>query len=285
MEDALTKPIWVVLLAVSSAAFAQDVLKVFEDKGSFFVRVDKKRPLAVGAELSMATDAAGTKAAGSAIVMELKGALARITLDEEAAKANARYAVIPAEGKPAAAAAPAPAPAEKRPQLKGRLETGVRIGIVNESDINWTECELRFDDGRFYPLGQLGAHSDDTVLPFKFSRPPGPPEPLYDHVLVSCDEGDTKFMFDNLRSPGKLKGYVENLGGGRIIVHNSGDTDWHRCDVRKPDKSHYIMEKLSARDQESIRSGNFIKEKEPEPPKATVLVLRCKEGELSLPLR
>ncbi len=278
-------------LLVSTAASAQDVVKVFQDKGNFFVKVDKKKPLAVGAELGMATDAEGTKAAGSAIVMEITGALARITLDDEATKANARYAKLPsaeakAEAKPAAAAPVAAKPAEpKLPALKGRIENGLRVGVVNESDVDWTDCELRYDDGRYFQLGSLSAHSDDAVMPFKFSKPPAPPEPLYDHVLVSCDEGETKFLFDNLRSPGALKGYVENLGGGRIIVHNSGDSDWHRCDVRKPDKTHYVMEKLKARDQESIRSGNFIKEKEAEKPSATQLALRCKQGELILSLK
>ncbi len=286
------------LLAVliSTAAWSQDTVKVFADKGSFFLKADKKNPVSVGSELPMFTDAAGTKAAGTAMVMELTGALARVSLDEDATKANARFARV--AGASPAAAAPAPAPVAKAeskpgltpaptglPVLKGRLSSGLRVVINNDSDVSWTECELRFDDGRTYDLGEMASNSEDTVITLKFKSAPRPPEPLYDHVVVTCDEGETRFLFANPRSPGTLKGYAEDKGGGRVDVHNTGDTTWQRCDVRKPDRSHYIMAKLKPRDSETIRSGAFITDAANKPPDATELALKCKQGLLRISLK
>ena len=103
-------------------------------------------------------------------------------------------------------------------------------------------------------------------------------------MVVTCDEGETKFMFANPHSPGALKGYAENAGGGRVTMHNTSDVMWTRCDVRKPDKTHYIMEKLKPKEWDSISSGNFVKEKELEPPPATILALVCKQGQMQIDL-
>lgn len=281
--------VWLSLF-VATAALAGDTLKVFADKGSFFVPSDKANPLTVGAELQMSTDATFTKVTGSAIVMEVIGALARITLDDDAAAAKARFARR--AGAATAAAAPQPAVGSAQPAaaparrgaLKGKLENGIRVVVQNDGDTKWTDCELTYDDGRFFKLGELGAHSEDTVLFAFFKRPPPPPEPLYDHVLVTCDEGKSKFLFADPRSGAQLTGYAENAGGGRVTVHNSGDGDWHRCNVVKPDGTHYLMDRLKAHNQDSIRPGLFVKEKEPDAPAATKLELRCAQGELSVKL-
>lgn len=273
---------------ISTAAWSQDVVKVISDKGSFFLKNDKKNPLAVGTEVSMFSDAKGEKPAGTATVMEVTGALARIALDEDAAKANAKYARLGMGGGDAKAEA---RPAEKAPapsagaQLKGRLSSGLRVVINNDSDVSWSECELRFDDGRTYALGEMASNSEDTVITLKFRSPPSPPEPLYDHVTVTCDEGETKFLFANPRSPGTLKGYAEDKGGGRVDVHNTGDVTWQRCDVRKPNKTHYIMAKLKPRDSETIRSGAFIRDAEHAPPATTELALKCKQGSMKISLK
>lgn len=279
-------------LLISTAAWSQDVVKVFSDKGSFFLRSDKKNPVAVGTEVPMFSDAAGLKPAGAAIVMEVTGALARVTLDEDATRANARFAKITAglgpkggDAKPAAAVEKAPS-APGGPALKGRLENGpIRVTIHNDSDVSWSDCELRFDDGRTYDLGDMASNSEDTVITLKFKSPPRPPEPLYDHVLVTCDEGETKFYFANPRSAGTLKGYAENVGSGRVDIHNTGEVTWQRCDVRKPDRTHYIMSKLKPRDSETIRSGAFIKDPEAKAPDATELSLKCKQGVMRLSLK
>lgn len=276
-------------LLVSTAAWSQTI-KVFQDKGEFFLKVDKKKPVAVGADIEMFSDAEGTKPAGSALVMEVKGALARITLDEDAAKANARFAKVGAAA--AAEAKPTPSVATRKkepepnlPQLKGRLSSGLRVVVNNDSDTTWTECTLKYDDGRYYEIGEVPSNSDDTVLVIKFKRPPSPPEPLYDHVVVTCDQGETKMFFNNPRSPGDLKGYAENMGGGRVDIHNTSDVTWQRCDVRKPDRTHFVLASLKPRDKETIRSGAFVKEAEQAEPPATELAINCKQGRLKIDLK
>ena len=86
-------------------------------------------------------------------------------------------------------------------------------------------------------------------------------------------------MFANPRSPGTLSGCVEDAGGGRVIVHNSSEQAWHRCNIVKPDRSHFVLEKLTAGDRESIRSGVFMAGPPLRP--TTALSLRCVEGELT----
>lgn len=277
-------------LLVSTAAWSQDTIKVFQDKGNFFLKVDKKKPIAVGTEVDMYTDAEGTKKAGSAMVMEVNGALARVTLDEDATKANARFA------KPAASAVadskPTPSVATRKkepepnvPQLKGRLSSGLRVVVNNDSDTTWTDCTLKYDDGRYYEIGEVPSNSDDTVLVIKFKSPPSPPEPLYDHVVVTCDQGETKMFFNNPRSPGELKGYAENMGSGRVDLHNTSDVTWQRCDIKKPNGTHFVLASLRPRDKETIRSGAFVKEAEQSAPPATELAINCKQGRLKIDLK
>jgi hypothetical protein len=182
--------------------------------------------------------------------------------------------------------APAVAPPAKPagPALQGHAEKGaVRITVYNDSSTPWTDCELSLKDGRYYKLGDLGANSDDAVMTVKFSKPAAPPKPAMDHVVVKCDEGEAKFAFATPAGSGPLKGYAES-DGSRVTVHNTGDTTWNRCDVRKPDGTHFVMGKLEARDQNSIRGGAFNKDAEPEIP-ITSLFVRCKQGSGEFPFR
>ena len=290
---------WVVFsLVVCSTAWAQqDVLKAFSDQGSLFVRTPTANAVSVGDELSMVSDAQGTKEVGKAVVMEVTGPLARLSLDEASAKAKAKFVRVAAakkppapapEPKPVVAVAPAAAPPPRvaaGPSLVGRAEKGaLRLTVYNDSATPWSDCELKVADGRSYRMEGVAAHADDGVMWVKFSGPPRAPEPPYDNVLVRCDEGETRFFFANPTSPGALKGYVENAGGGRVIVHNASDLAWSRCDVRKPDGSHYVLGSLKAKDQESIRSGLFAKEAVAEIPITSVHV-SCKQGEAEFPLK
>lgn len=113
----MKKTLTVLAVVLGCTAFAEgDVAKVFVDKGSTYLRSEKK--LKVGDELVMVTDAAGATEAGHALVMEVNGALVRVTLDDEAAKANAKFARLsaPVAAKSAAPAAkPAPVVAAAAP--------------------------------------------------------------------------------------------------------------------------------------------------------------------------
>lgn len=288
---------------VSTQAWAQvgdAVVRVFNDKGSVYVRALEGAPLIIGDELVMVNDAKGTKAAGRAFVMELAGPLARLALDDEATAAKARFVRLPS-GAPVPAPAPAPAqvpaaaiapvapalppapavPADapRGPALKGHIEQGaMRVTVFNESDTPWSGCELRYSDGRTYKMTELAARSDDGVMVVKFRSPPGPPE---DHLRVRCDEGETRFYFANPSSPGALKGYVEGEPGGRVTLHNSSDKAWNRCDVARPNGEHYVLGTLKAGDHESIRSGLFKKEADALP---TWVRMQCAQGYVELPL-
>ena len=78
-------------------------------------------------------------------------------------------------------------------------------------------------------------HSDDTVLKVMFKSLPAP---LYDHLVVTCSEGESRFYFARPTAPvGSLKGYAVNEGGGGVVVYNTSDSAWTNCDVKKPNRS------------------------------------------------
>ncbi len=289
------------LLAVE--AFAEgDVAKVFVDKGSTYLRSEKK--LKVGDELVMVTDAAGTAEAGHALVMEVNGALVRVTLDEDAQKASAKFARLsaPPQVKPVAPAKPvapvapvavappepmAPAPVVAAapgpvtgPLLKGRIEAnGFRTVAYNDSTTSWNDCEFRFSDGGHHNIGLVRPMSDESSLLIKFDWPP---EPAFSGVTVKCAEGEAFFKFNEPAAKHALNGFAE-ADGSRVSITNSGDTDWSRCDVRKPDGSHSVVSRMKAHDRESIRGGAFKKDAENAKPRW--LTLTCREGSLRTEVR
>lgn len=284
------------VLVPALALAAAPGLKLFTDKGSTYFRTDQKKALVVGAELDVSTDAEGAKRVGKAVIMEVNGMLARVSLDDDATKGGGKFvhlaaaAPAPAGARPPPGAARAAAPpaaspagppaAPPGPTLQGRLSSGaLRVTVANDSDQDWTACVLKYSDGTSYTLGDLKRRSEDGVMKVKFGFPPAPPTPLYDHLLVRCAEGESKFFFDRPNAPeGRLKGHAIAEKNGSVVVHNDSDVDWSTCDVRKPDGSHYVLDGLKARDRDGINAGRF--KKEPEPKKDLFLDLVCREGSL-----
>lgn len=269
--------LWLVVSVASALPGADGTAKLFADKGSTYFRSDKMKTVTVGAELAVVADAASTAAVGKAVVMEVNGKLARVSVDDDAAKAGGRFVVLP-KPKPGAAVA---APAAKGPKLNGKLSTGpLQVFVSNHSDQSWTGCELEYADGSHYTLGEVVKHTDDTVMKLKFSSAAAP---VYDHLVVSCVEGESRFYFSRPTAPqGSLKGYAVNDGGGSVIVFNNSETAWTACDVRKPDRTHFVLGTLKGHASDSINGGRF--KKEAEASAGSWLELRCREGWLRQPL-
>src|SRR5882762_5576929 len=83
-------------IAVPALAKGPETAKIFSDKGSTYFRSDNKKALSVGAELDAVADAKSPdKVLGKAVIMEVTGALARVSLDDDAAKGGAKYVVLP----------------------------------------------------------------------------------------------------------------------------------------------------------------------------------------------
>lgn len=273
----------ILLALVPRVALAQ-VAKIFTDKGSTWIRSDNKKALQVGAEVDVTSDDKGAKKVGTAVIMEVNGMLARVNVDEDATKAGGKYVLLTAP-KGATAKAPEAAPAKEEPKaaskptLKGKLEHGlIGVRVVNETDSDWNNCLLSYSDGTSYKLGQLPKNSEDSVMKVKFGFPAGP---LYDHVVVECAEGESKFLFAKPNAPvGKLKGHAVNEGGGAVRVYNDSDASWSNCDVKKPDGSHYVISQLKARDSDGIANARFRKEAEPK--KDLFLEMVCDEGQLRI---
>jgi len=270
-------------LCVASVVLAKgsgpETAKIFTDKGSTYFRTDNKKALAVGAELDAVADAKSPdKVLGKAVIMEVTGALARITLDDEAAKA--KYVVLPKGGAAPAAEAPIEKGDEAPPRtpgakLEGRLVlSGLRFEWSNDSDASFTACVLHHSDGSSYDVGEVVKHTDDGVLRVKLIAPSDPP---FDHIDLTCAEGEGQFWFDKPNAPkGKLKGYATNDGGG-IILYNQMETAWTSCDIRKPNGTHYVLSHLKGHSDDSVAKNRFKKEEDNKP---KWIELRCKEGEL-----
>jgi hypothetical protein len=256
-------------------ALASNTAKIFSDKGSTYFRTDNHKVLSIGAELD-ALDSA-SKPVGKVVVMEVNGALARISLDDDATRAGAKLVALPkvalASHHDASPPFTPPELAHARP-LSGRIEDGaLRVTISNDSDQSWGQCTIVYSDGRYYDVGEVVKHTDDTVMKLKFSSPPAPP---YDHLEMVCSEGASKFYFDKPQSPaGSLRGYATNEGRGSVMVYNQSETAWTGCDVRKPDGTHYVLGNLKGHQSDSIDRGRFKKEEDASP---KWIELRCKEG-------
>lgn len=172
---------------------------------------------------------------------------------------------------PAAAPAPAPPPA---PPLPGRAEKaafGSRLLVHNDGDESWTACDIRFPDGRSYLAGLVPAHGAEGIMMVKFSRPA---EPRIDHVVVKCDQGESRFSFSDPQGIGALKGYAEGGPKDRIYIHNTGDVSWSRCSARLPNGAYYVIGAIPARDTEAIMPDRFKKDSIPD----THVSVRCNEG-------
>jgi hypothetical protein len=275
------------VLAVPSLA---DTAKLFTDKGSTYFRTDKKKALEVGAELDVVLDPKDTgKSAGKAVVMEVNGALARVNLDDDAARSG-KYVVLPAPQvlarAPTAATRDDEEDGPKVPvfrgtgrKLQGRLEqNGLHFGWHNDSDDSWTQCKLVHSDQSWFDVGEVVKHSEDSVLRVKLGG--APPPPAYDHIKVTCAEGAARFYFDRPSEPkGTLKGYARN-DNGTVILYNQMERAWTACDVKKPDGTHYVLGTLKGHEDDSINKGRFKKEEREDDNPPRWIEMRCKEGEL-----
>jgi hypothetical protein len=263
----------------------EEVVDVFPDKGSTYVRAGTNRHLKVGAEVKMLADDAGSQVVGKGTVMEVWEKMARVSLDETAQKANPKFAWI-AHSAPAHSAAHKGASAPTGPELKGHSERatmGSRIVVFNDGETLWTQCELRLPDESHYTLEHLAPHVSEGIIAIKFMKD-SEPTPVIDRVQVKCDEGTSTFEFANPSSGGQLKGFVERAGMGRIVIHNEGTANWSRCDAKLPDGTHYVVGTLTAKDHLRVAQSDFKKE-----PTASVpndhLMVQCKEGHARFDLK
>lgn len=291
------------LLALAAPAAAADELaKLFTDQGKTYLRSEGAAALVPGTELPAFVDAAGTKGAGKAIVMEVLGQLARVTLDDDAAKGAAKYVLVSARAAaagtpppppppqaavaPAAAAPPPPPPAAvpptatpppPPPPLKATLgRAGPAITIRNESDVEWVGCELKFPDRRYAPAGNVPARQQVRI---GYDRIKPAPDLGDDALLVRCAQGEAEFVYGQPGKSRTLVGHVVAGGAGGVFLHNDGDTDWTQCDLIKPNGNHFLQGTLRAHSSDSVRGGLFRPPTGPE-----LIVLTCAQGAMSQPV-
>ncbi|MCI0569293.1 MAG: hypothetical protein L0Y66_00935 [Myxococcaceae bacterium] len=87
--------------------------------------------------------------------------------------------------------------------------------------------------------------------------------------------------------PAELQGRVWVSGVGparRIVVHNTGDTAWRRCDVRLPSNKHYVLEGLEPDASEGIMLFRFTQDGVQHDLPTTFVHVKCANGEARFPL-
>jgi hypothetical protein len=189
-------------------------VEVFKDRGDFFIRAGTSRGLRVGVEVTILGDRIGDtderRSAGKATVLEVWESLARISPDQESLKLKeVKLARLggPAPVEAAAPSLPRPpptpppaAPPTARPMLKGHATIGgiahlVRFTIFNDSNVVWTNCELRLANNKHYWLGTLRDHDFEGVMITRFTQDGTELDRELDWIWVRCAEGESRFNF------------------------------------------------------------------------------------------
>jgi hypothetical protein len=208
-------------LTLALAVSAGQVVDLFKDKGDMFIKAGSKQGLKVGDEVKVLGDPIGNtgeyRSAGSAVVMEVWGSLARVSLDEEAKKhaeaklvellggsaSSAKSAKSAPAAKPEANVADAKAVEAAVPPVGGTLQGKAMIEgfgpmkqvvLTNNGKFDWTNCDLRLPTNMKHHLPLIKANGgyDTAVLPaFKqdgvvYDRP-------LDRIIVKCDQGSAVF--------------------------------------------------------------------------------------------
>ena len=84
--------------------------------------------------------------------------------------------------------------------LRGRAELGgighlKRFTIYNDSNINWTNCELRLANNQHFWLGFLRMGDQDGVMITRFTQDGVELDRDIDWIWVRCTEGESRFNF------------------------------------------------------------------------------------------
>ncbi len=283
------------LVLAAPVAQAQEVAKLFTDEGKTYLRSEGASSLVPGAELAAFSDAAGTRAAGKVIVMEVKGLLVRVSFADDAARATAKFVRLgagssakapppppppPPSGKGAPPPPPPPPPPQGVPPPPPPLQAvlgreGNAITIRNDSSGDMVGCQLTFPDRRFAPAGTVPA-GRTVKVGYGEIRPA--PDVGDDFIVVRCAEGEAELHFREPGRPNALKGRAEGRGGG-VLLFNDGDRDWSECDLIKPNGNHFQQGALKAKSSDSIRGGLFRPREGPE-----LITLTCAQGALTQPV-
>jgi hypothetical protein len=177
-------------------------IDLFKDKGGVFIKAGSKQGLKVGDEVVVLD---GKTEVGSATVMEVFAAKSRVSLDEgakahPAAKKVRLGAPTAAKGEVAVAAPAAPAPADASGSLKGHATIfgfgpAKQITLYNESDGKWTNCDLRLPTNQHFPLAELRNDDQERIFLHRFKQDGVELDRPLDTLQVKCDQGSTRFQF------------------------------------------------------------------------------------------
>ncbi len=208
----------VVLLAVP--AWADDfAVELFTDRGETFIRAGSDQGIEMGVALDVFAGKAGArKKAGTATVMEVFPALARVSLDAAAAAAaekGPRFVLLPQKDgvapppppppsspaapkrRPAGAGTDAVADPTQADKLIGHAEYGgvgvwAVVTLYNDSAFDWVDCSVTLaPSGGKYRLEKLRAHDHERIARIRFEGINDAYDPTT--ATVSCVIGSATF--------------------------------------------------------------------------------------------
>ena len=161
------------------------------DRSTFFARAGFSKGLRVGSE-AWIVDAQTGSVKGSALVMELWEAMARLNLDEAASAFSGpkRIRFSRAEGEGFCTK-----PMSGKAQLKG-AGAFQKLLLSNESADDWTRCHLLLPTNRAAQVERVPAKSTVEILLVKFHALEDVRVAPLEHVWVECLEGKTKLLME-----------------------------------------------------------------------------------------
>jgi eukaryotic-like serine/threonine-protein kinase len=179
----------------SNSIEVKKAVELFADGDTMYVRAGKSEGLIAGQELIIVgpkQDDAKRLKLGTATVMEVKGKLARVFLDPDAAKAKGlRFASLDGAGGTSSGAPATNVPAARGAMtglLKLQTQPVWAVFLQNTSKFTWNSCTLYAPGQRrmAFPSLMAGARREFALQSFVFD--PNAPN-LVNEVQVGCKEG------------------------------------------------------------------------------------------------
>ncbi len=112
------------------------------------------------------------------------------------------------------------------------------------------------------------------------TAPPPPPRDPPNPKAWSSDKDES------VGQNGLLQGIARKTGGWigtRIIIKNTSNIRWNRCDVRLPDNRHYRIDSLEAHEEDGIMLNKFTQDGVHRDVAVDSVLVQCDEGVGKLP--
>lgn len=259
------------------------VWKIIRDDDKHYVQVTGKPKLVVGDEVKVLgpeLDKAQREVYGIASVVEVKGSLARLIIDEDTQMPTKAFAVKELGPKRAARLE-----AKRQAEAAKTAQPGSEPAKTDPAKTEPAKTEpAKTDSAKVEPAKTEPAKTDVAVAKNDHAQAePHKNEPQKVEHVAKTEPAKT----DKAPAPSSYKtltgGIVLGRGGRKVHIFNRNDFNWHGCEVWTPTKKHFKYDpeaEIAAGDSDGVDYGRFEDFTKPEDPQFANgwALVRCKEG-------